>query len=99
MRYLVIILLNLITFIAYGIDKRKARKGQWRIPESTLLWLAVAGGSVGAWCAMKCFHHKTLHRKFAWGVPTILLLQLALAAFIGYCLYGKRLVEFIAPLI
>lgn len=67
---------NIIAFIAYGVDKRKARKNQWRIPEKNLLFLAVIGGSVGALAGMYIFHHKTLHKKFTVGVPVILVLQI-----------------------
>ena len=74
--------LNILTFIIYGIDKWKARKGRWRIPESSLLLLAACGGSLGAWCGMRVWHHKTLHKKFKYGIPLILLLQLVLT----YCL-------------
>lgn len=78
--YLVII--NLITFIAYGVDKLKAKKGYWRIPESTLLLLAFAGGSVGAWLGMQTFHHKTMHKKFKLGVPLIFIAQVIVALYI-----------------
>lgn len=71
--YLAVI--NLITFITYGIDKLKAKKHLWRIPESTLLLLAIMGGSVGAILGMKVWHHKTLHKKFKYGIPAILILQ------------------------
>ncbi len=73
--------INIVAFIVYGIDKYKARRAQWRIPESTLLLLAVIGGSVGAWCGMKVWHHKTLHNKFRYGVPLIMLLQAIFAAY------------------
>lgn len=78
--YLVII--NLITFITYGVDKLKAKKGYWRIPESTLLLLAFVGGSMGAWLGMQTFHHKTLHKKFKLGIPLILMAQVAFALYI-----------------
>lgn len=78
--YLVII--NLITFITYGVDKLKAKKGYWRIPESTLLLLAFVGGSIGAWLGMQAFHHKTLHKKFKLGIPLILMAQVAFALYI-----------------
>lgn len=68
--------INLITFIVYGIDKYKAKKAKWRIPEATLLLMAVLGGSIGAWLGMKVWHHKTLHKKFKNGIPAILLLQI-----------------------
>ena len=69
--------INVITFLVYGIDKLKAKKGKWRIPEATLLLLAIVGGSIGAWCGMKVWHHKTMHKKFRYGLPLILLLQLS----------------------
>ena len=74
--YLVVI--NVITFAVYGLDKWKAQQGRWRISESSLLTLAAIGGSVGAWIGMKVWHHKTLHRKFTLGVPAILLIQIVL---------------------
>lgn len=67
--------INLITFIVYGADKYKAKKGKWRIPEATLLLMAVIGGSIGAWIGMKVWHHKTMHKKFKYGIPIILILQ------------------------
>lgn len=73
-----IILINLIAFVVFGIDKRKARKGQWRVPESTLFILAIIGGSIGALLGMLVFRHKTKHRKFTIGIPLILALQIAL---------------------
>ena len=73
--------INIVAFIVYGIDKLKARKGMWRTSEATLLMLAVIGGSIGAWLGMKTWHHKTMHKKFKYGVPAIIVIQLALAAF------------------
>ena len=77
-----LLVINAVAFIVYGIDKLKARKGRWRIPEATLLLLAVVGGSIGAWIGMKVLHHKTMHLKFKYGLPAILLLQLALAVYL-----------------
>ena len=74
--YLVII--NVVTFFMYGVDKWKAKKSKWRIREATLLGLAVLGGSIGAWLGMKVWHHKTMHKKFKYGLPLILLAQIAL---------------------
>ena len=68
---------NAVTFFMYGIDKWKAKKARRRISEATLLGLAVIGGSIGAWIGIKVWHHKTLHKKFKYGVPLILLLQIA----------------------
>ena len=73
--YLAVI--NVITFIVYGIDKLKAKKGKWRIPEATLLLLAIVGGSIGAWCGIKVWHHKTMHKKFKYGIPLIIAIQTA----------------------
>ena len=69
--------INAVAFIVYGIDKYKAKKAKWRIPEATLLLLAVLGGSIGAWMGMKVWHHKTKHKKFKYGIPAILLIQIA----------------------
>lgn len=81
---------NAVVFIVYGIDKYRARNGKWRIPEATLLMLAVVGGSVGAWLGMKAWHHKIRHRKFRYGVPAILLLQIVVATllYVNHCV-GK----------
>ena len=79
-RYLIyyLLVINAATFIIYGIDKYKAKKAKWRISEVTLLTMAAVGGSIGAWLGMIAWHHKTLHRKFKYGVPIILLIQIAL---------------------
>jgi len=81
--WLYILIINIVTFFIYGIDKYKAKKAMWRIPESTLLLLAVIGGSVGAYFGMKIWHHKTLHKKFKYGVPIILLLHFGLLLYYG----------------
>ena len=74
--------INAVAFIMYGIDKYKAKKAKWRISEATLLLLAVVGGSIGAWMGMKVLHHKTMHKKFKYGIPAILLIQIALMAYL-----------------
>ena len=74
--------INLLTFIVYGADKRRARKGKWRVPEKTLFLLLLLGGSIGALLGMRVFHHKTKHWYFVWGIPAILLAQIALAVWI-----------------
>ena len=73
---------NLLTFITYGIDKWKAQHKRWRVPEATLIFLAALGGSIGALLAMRVFRHKTQHKKFRFGVPAILIVQLAVACVI-----------------
>ena len=74
--------INVVAFIMYGIDKYKAKKAKWRISEATLLLLDVLGGSIGAWMGMKIWHHKTMHKKFKYGLPAILLIQIALMAYL-----------------
>ena len=74
--------INAVAFIMYGIDKYKAKKAKWRISEATLLLLAVLGGSIGAWMGMKVWHHKTMHKKFKYAIPAILLIQIALMAYL-----------------
>ena len=74
--------INAVAFIMYGIDKYKAKKAKWRISEATLLLLAVLGGSIGAWMGMKVWHHKTMHKKFKYGIPAILLIQIAQMAYL-----------------
>lgn len=69
-----IILVNIIAFIVYGIDKRKAVKGKWRIPESVLIGLAIIGGGAGALLGMLIWHHKTRKWKFRILVPLFLAL-------------------------
>jgi len=71
------LLINVVAWLAYCIDKHKAKKGAWRIPEARLLWYAALGGSLGALIGMKQFRHKTQHWKFRILVPLFFLLQLA----------------------
>ncbi len=77
-----LLIINVVTFFTYGIDKYKAKFAKWRVPEATLLLLAVVGGSIGAWCGMRVWHHKTMHKKFKYGVPVIFILQLVIAVWI-----------------
>ena len=93
-----LIVINVVTFLVYGIDKwrstsgrllptgrKKAKQGCWRISEATLLILAVIGGSIGALLGMQVWHHKTMHKKFKYGLPLILLGQIALIYLIFEC--------------
>ncbi|MCR5388416.1 MAG: DUF1294 domain-containing protein [Lachnospiraceae bacterium] len=76
--------INIITFIVYGIDKQKAKYGKWRIPEVTLIGLALIGGSIGALTGMRAFHHKTRKAAFFVGIPVILALQIVVGVlFLG----------------
>ena len=73
---------NITSFLLYGIDKFKAKKNLWRISEATLLTMAAIGGSIGAWAGMRLWHHKTMHKKFKYGIPVIIILQVALAVYL-----------------
>ena len=77
-----LVVCNVVTFFVYGIDKWKARHSKWRINETQLLALAVLGGSIGAWLGMKVWHHKTLHKKFRYGVPIIIIIQIAISIYL-----------------
>ena len=82
-----LILMYLITINAAGfllmlVDKLKAKRGAWRIPEATLLAVAAAGGSIGSLIGMKLFRHKTRHLKFTIGIPLILALQIIATIFL-----------------
>ena len=74
--------INALSFILFGLDKYKAKKGKWRISEATLLMIAVIGGSIGAWVGMRLWHHKTMHKKFKYGIPIIIILQVCLVVFL-----------------
>ncbi|MDO4293835.1 MAG: DUF1294 domain-containing protein [Eubacteriales bacterium] len=76
------IIVNIIGFAAMGIDKRRARRKAWRIPEATLFLIAALGGSVGSILGMYFFRHKTLHRSFVLGMPAILAVQIALLCYL-----------------
>jgi len=80
-------LINVLTFIIYGIDKYKAKRSKWRVSEATLLWLCVLGGSIGGLMGMKVWRHKTQHNKFRFGVPLILVSQIAIVLWLLYRFY------------
>jgi len=76
-----IFIINIIGFCSMGVDKKKAENGEWRIKEKSLFTIAVCGGSFGSIAGMQIFRHKTKHKSFVWGMPVILLCQLALATY------------------
>ncbi|MBD5522753.1 MAG: DUF1294 domain-containing protein [Lachnospiraceae bacterium] len=86
MTYIVsyLIIINLIGFVIMGVDKLKAKKRAWRIPESTLFVVALIGGSLGTTIGMHVFHHKTRHWYFLYGMPAILLIQIAIVVVLIY---------------
>lgn len=73
-----LLIINIIAFLAMLIDKKKAEKDRWRIKESTLLTLALIGGSIGAIVGMYMFHHKTKKPRFFIGIPVMIVLQILL---------------------
>lgn len=79
-----LLIINVISLLAMGADKLKAKKRAWRIPESTLFTLAVFGGSVGAIIGMHLFHHKTRHWYFLYGMPCILVIQIIIVLALYY---------------
>lgn len=76
--FLYVVIVNLVSLIVMGVDKRKAQKRAFRIPEATLFVLAIIGGSLGSIIGMHLFHHKTRHWYFLYGMPVILALQIIL---------------------
>ena len=70
--------MNIIAFILYGLDKKYAREGRWRIPEKTLLGIAVIGGAAGAWIGMQAFRHKTKHLSFRILVPVFVVVHVGI---------------------
>ena len=82
-----VLVMSVITFIVFGVDKWKARNDKWRTPESTLFLLAIFGGSIGTLLGMQIWRHKTQHWSFRLGIPLILMLQAA--ALIWYFFFSK----------
>lgn len=79
-----LLIMNIIGFAIMGIDKYKAKKRAFRIPEATLFVIAIIGGSIGSILGMQIFRHKTRHWYFVYGMPVILILQIALVLFLIY---------------
>ena len=84
MKYILLylLLINAIGFLLMLVDKFKAKKNLWRIPEATLMTVAALGGSIGSLLGMYTVRHKTKHVKFTLGIPAILILQIALVLFL-----------------
>ena len=80
------ITVNVLGLVLFGIDKWKAKHDKWRISEATLLSVTTIGGSIGAWVGMKVWHHKTMHKKFKYGIPLVMVLQFVLLLFTLYWL-------------
>ncbi len=84
---LYLIVINVVGLFLMGMDKRRAKRDQWRVPEKRFFLIALIGGSLGCWLGMQCFHHKTMHKSFTIGMPIILIIQILLLI----SLYGKGL--------
>ena len=80
MVYLAVV--NVIALALMGIDKYRAKREKWRIPEKRLFGAALLGGSIGSWLGMRLFRHKTQHKTFVYGIPFIFLIQLSLVLFL-----------------
>ena len=85
--FIYLLIANVAGLAIMGIDKRKAIKGAWRIPEKTLFLFSLIGGSVGTWAGMYLFHHKTKHWYFVIGMPLILVLQV-----VGIIYFKQKLI-------
>lgn len=81
-----IITINILGFFAMGIDKYKAKKGSWRISESTLFMLCILGGGIGTIAGMKIFHHKTKKKAFSIGMPLILIMEILIFTYFKFIL-------------
>lgn len=77
-----LVVMNIIGFASMGIDKSKAKRGAWRIPEKTLFLIAILGGSIGSIVGMKQFRHKTKHKTFTIGMPAIFIIQVIIILYI-----------------
>lgn len=79
-----LLIINLVGVAAMGADKSKAKKGAWRIPEKTLFFISIIGGSIGTWAGMYLFRHKTKHWYFVIGMPLILIIQIVIVTAVIY---------------
>lgn len=80
-----IVVINIVTFGVYALDKNRAQNSEFRISERTLLLLAALGGALGAYLGMNIFRHKTQHVRFKIFVPTMLVVQVAVLMYIAFC--------------
>ena len=80
--FLYVIIVNIVGFAMMGIDKRKAKRGAFRIPEANHFLTALVGGSIGCIAGMYTFRHKTKHKSFVFGMPAILIVQLAVILYL-----------------
>ena len=79
-----LLIINFIGLVSMLIDKRRAKRKKWRIPEKRLFFIALLGGSMGTTLGMHFFHHKTKHWYFKYGMPLILILQISLPVYFKF---------------
>lgn len=79
-----VVVINILGFFAMGIDKYKAKKGKWRIPENTLFMFTILGGGIGTIAGIYAFRHKTKKLKFTIGMPLILILEILLILYFKF---------------
>ena len=84
----VVFVMSVIAFAAFGLDKYKAKTDRWRTKEKTLFLFAILGGGIGAFLGMQVFRHKTRHTQFVVGIPLIMIIQLILIAFVVWKAVG-----------
>lgn len=84
-----LVVMNIVGFATMGIDKSKARNHRWRTRERTIFIIALLGGSIGVKAGMQHYRHKTQHKQFVYGIPAIIMIQLAAAVYIAYLLIFK----------
>lgn len=77
-----LVIMNLYGFLIMGVDKKRAVKHAWRVPEKVLFLTSVLGGSIGTWAGMYAFRHKTKHWYFVLGMPLILFLQIVIVVYL-----------------
>lgn len=82
--WIYLLAINIFAFAQMGFDKSRARRHAWRVPEAQLFGVALLGGSIGSILGMQLFRHKTKHWYFVWGMPAILVLQVAVIVFVLY---------------
>lgn len=83
MVFIYLIIMNALGFVLMRSDKEKAIRNKWRIPEKTLLTVAALGGSIGCFCGMRIFHHKTRHPLFSVGLPVMMAVQIVFFSFLS----------------
>lgn len=83
MVFIYLIIMNALGFVLMRSDKEKAIRNKWRIPEKTLLTVAALGGSIGCFCSMLIFHHKTRHPLFSVGLPVMMAVQIVFFSFLS----------------